>query len=49
MPAPAREAVEDAEFEEVADAEIGEDSEVAQQFVVFRLTGALECARSAEL
>ncbi len=44
MPAEAGEAVEEAEFEEVADAKIGEGAEVARQFVVFRLAGVLECA-----
>ena len=44
MPAEAGEAVEEAELEEVADAEVGDGSEVARQFVVFRLAGVLECA-----
>ena len=44
MPAPASDAVEEAELEEVADAEVGEGAEVARQFVVFRLARVLECA-----
>ena len=44
MPAEAGEAVEEAELEEVADAEVDDGAEVARQFVVFRLAGVLECA-----
>ena len=36
-----RESVEEAELEEVADAEVGEGAEVARQFVVFRLARVL--------
>ena len=41
VPAKAGEAVEEAELEEVADAEVGDGAEVARQFVVFRLAGVL--------
>ena len=38
VPLETGEAVEEAEFEEVADAEVGEGKEVTRQFVVLRLT-----------
>ena len=44
MPAETGEAIEEAELEKIADAEVGNGEEVARQFVVFRLAGVLECA-----
>ena len=44
VPTEAGESIEEAELEEVADAEVGDGAEVARQFVVFRLARVLECA-----
>ena len=37
MPAPAGDAVEEAELEKVADAEVGDGAEIGREFVVLRL------------
>ena len=49
VPTEAGEAIEEAKFHEIAEAEVGNGTEVARQFVVFRLARILKCSGAGQV